>query len=189
MVWLDLAAPLVWTVDGVLSGEECAGLIARIEEAGCVPAPISTGAGFVMRPDVRNNTRVILDDVALARELFGRVAAHVPEQLSGWTVAGANERLRCYRYAEGQRFAPHYDGSFARSPGEVSRLTFMVYLNDDFTGGSTDFPELERRIVPRAGTALLFQHRLLHEGCAVTGGVKYVVRSDVMYRAATGATS
>lgn len=183
MMLVDFSAPLVWTVDGVLTAEECGRLIARIEEAGCAPAPITTGAGFVMRPDIRNNTRVIFDDAPLAHELFGRVAAHVPEQLSGWTVAGANERLRCYRYAEGQRFAPHYDGSFARSPREVSRLTFLVYLNDDFAGGSTDFPELERRIAPRAGTALLFQHRLLHEGCAVTGGVKYVVRSDVMYRA------
>jgi hypothetical protein len=30
--------------------------------------------------------------------------------------------------------------------------------------------------------ALLFQHQLLHEGSEVTSGVKYVVRSDVMYR-------
>jgi hypothetical protein len=28
--------------------------------------------------------------------------------------------------------------------------------------------------------ALLFQHQLLHEGCVVTSGVKYVLRSDVM---------
>ena len=32
--------------------------------------------------------------------------------------------------------------------------------------------------------ALLFQHRLLHEGAEVTAGVKYVVRSDIMYRRA-----
>lgn len=182
MVLLDFSAPLVWTVEEVLGREECASLIARIDGMGCVPAPITTGAGFVMRPDIRNNTRVILDDVPLAADLFGRVASHVPRVLSGWRVAGANERLRCYRYAPGQRFAPHYDGAFARSPSEVSRLTFMIYLNDDFSGGTTDFPDLEKRIVPRAGMALFFQHRLLHEGCAVTDGVKYVLRSDVMYR-------
>jgi hypothetical protein len=32
------------------------------------------------------------------------------------------------------------------------------------------------------GHALLFQHRLLHEGCPVRSGIKYVLRSDVMYR-------
>ena len=36
-------------------------------------------------------------------------------------------------------------------------------------------------MVPRPGMALLFQHRLLHEGCAVESGVQYVLRSDVMY--------
>jgi hypothetical protein len=44
------------------------------------------------------------------------------------------------------------------------------------------FLDLEKRIEPHAGMALLFQHRLLHEGSEVTSGVKYVVRSDVMYR-------
>jgi len=48
---------------------------------------------------------------------------------------------------------------------------------------ATNFLDLERTIEPRAGMALLFQHRLLHEGSEVTDGVKYVVRSDVMYRA------
>jgi predicted 2-oxoglutarate/Fe(II)-dependent dioxygenase YbiX len=181
---VDFSAPLAWTVEGVLSRAECGALIARIDEAGCVPAPITTGAGFVMRPDIRNNTRVIFGDPALAADLFGRVVGRVPEVLADWAVAGANERLRCYRYAPGQRFAPHYDGAFVRSPTERSRLTFLVYLNDDFAGGCTDFPDLEKRVAPRAGMALLFQHHLLHEGCVVTQGVKYVVRSDVMYRAA-----
>jgi hypothetical protein len=29
--------------------------------------------------------------------------------------------------------------------------------------------------------ALVFDHGLIHEGAAVTDGVKYVLRSDVMY--------
>ncbi|MDB5218727.1 MAG: 2OG-Fe(II) Oxygenase [Myxococcaceae bacterium] len=180
---LDVNAPMVWTVPDVLTRDECAALVARIEAAGCVPAPITTGAGFVMRPDIRNNTRVVIDDVALAADLFRRVAAQVPKSVAGWDVVGANERLRCYRYERGQRFAPHYDGAFVRNAGEMSRVTFMLYLNDDFAGGTTDFLELDRRIEPRTGMALFFQHRLLHEGCAVTEGVKYVLRSDLMYRA------
>lgn len=181
-VLLDLAAPMVWTVPEVMSREECRALIARIESAGCVPAPITTGAGFVMRPDIRNNTRVVIDDEALATDLFRRVSAHVPAVLAGCDVVSANERLRCYRYERGQRFAPHYDGAFVRDANEMSRLTFMVYLNDDFVGGTTNFLDLEQCIEPRAGTALFFQHRLLHEGSEVTEGVKYVLRSDVMYR-------
>ncbi len=182
-VFLDLAAPLVWTADDVLSPSECAAAIARIEAAGPEPAPITTGKGFVMRPDIRNNTRVVLDDAPLAAALYDRVLPHLPPVISGWNVCGANERFRCYRYQAGQRFALHYDGAYERSPTEVSRLTFLVYLNDDYAGGTTDFPDHQRRIEPRAGRALFFQHRILHEGCPVTAGVKYVLRSDVMYRA------
>ncbi|MEZ4451764.1 MAG: 2OG-Fe(II) oxygenase [Nannocystaceae bacterium] len=179
---LDLTYPIHWTVEGLLSADECAELIARIEAAGPEAAPITTSRGPVMRPDIRNNDRAILEDAPLAEWLFERVRGHVPAVLGGMEVVGANERLRCYRYDPGQRFAPHYDGAYYRSSDEYSLLTFMVYLNDDFEGGETAFHELGERVIPRAGDALLFQHRVLHEGCAIVRGRKYVVRSDIMYR-------
>ncbi len=175
--------PLVITVDAVLCAEECDQLIARIEAAGPTEAPITTSAGFVMRPDLRNNTRVMFDDPALAATLFERVRAHVPERLEGdWTLCGANERLRCYRYAPGQYFAPHFDGTFTRNSGERSLLTFMVYLNECEAGGHTGILDLDLTIAPKTGCALLFNHHLLHEGARVQRGVKYAVRSDLMYR-------
>jgi predicted 2-oxoglutarate/Fe(II)-dependent dioxygenase YbiX len=99
-----------------------------------------------------------------------------------WHAVGANERLRCYRYQPGQYFAPHFDGAFVRSRGERSLLTFMVYLNAVEGGGATRFPDHEVAFTPRPGAALLFNHMLLHEGAPVTAGVKYAVRSDVMFR-------
>jgi predicted 2-oxoglutarate/Fe(II)-dependent dioxygenase YbiX len=101
----------------------------------------------------------------------------------GWQVHGANERLRFYRYQPGERFNAHYDGSFQRSDRERSLLTFMIYLNGDFEGGETSFLDLGESIKPAPGLALLFQHPILHEGCEVTAGIKYAIRSDVMYRA------
>ncbi len=180
---LDLEMPLVWTVPDLLTPEECSTLITRIEAVGCAPAPITTARGFVMRPDIRNNTRATIDDHDLAKTLFERVRRHVPEVMCGGMRAiGANERFRCYRYEPGQRFAPHFDGAFIRDNDDESLLTLMVYLNEGFTGGETRFLDWDRAVVPRTGMALLFQHRLLHEGAAVVAGVKYVLRSDVMYR-------
>jgi hypothetical protein len=58
----------------------------------------------------------------------------------------------------------------------------MVYLNEKFEGGETVFfVEPEVIIKPRAGSALLFQHPIIHEGSEVRAGVKYVVRTDLMY--------
>ena len=178
---LDLSAPLVFTVADVLGHEECAHMRARIDELGPEDAPITTARGYVMNKNIRNNRRVIIDDVALARDLFERVRPHVPARLFDRRVVGANERFRCYRYDPGQRFAPHFDGCFARDASERSELTFMVYLNEDFGGGTTRFHDYDIDVRPRTGQALLFQHRLLHEGCVVTSGAKYVLRSDVMY--------
>src|SRR5438128_5211616 len=78
---LDHGGPLVFTIDNVLTAGECAALIDRIETIGPTAAPISTAAGFVMRSDVRNNTRVMFDDHALAATLFERVAPHLPQEL------------------------------------------------------------------------------------------------------------
>jgi prolyl 4-hydroxylase len=179
---IDGGAPIAFTVPGVLDADACAEVIARIDALGPEVAPISTGAGFVMRPDIRNNTRVIFDDVPLAARLFSRVLPRLPPSLCGMAPVGANERFRCYRYAPGQKFAAHYDGAFVRNAHEQSVLTFMVYLNESFTGGHTAFLDFDVTAVPRTGSALLFQHRVLHEGCTVDSGVKYVLRSDVMYR-------
>jgi prolyl 4-hydroxylase len=184
---LDLEQPLHFVVDGVLSAAECKELIAVIEESKPTLAPITTARGPLIETDIRNNTRVMFDDPLLAGMLFQRIARHCPPRLKGMEICGANERLRCYKYEPGQRFAPHYDGAFFRSEYEQSLLTYLVYLNDDFEGGETDMISLGEVIQPRPGRALLFQHALLHEGRTVQSGVKYAVRSDVMYRRAVAA--
>jgi predicted 2-oxoglutarate/Fe(II)-dependent dioxygenase YbiX len=87
-----------------------------------------------------------------------------------------------YRYDPGQSFKWHRDGYFERPEGfprQRSRLTYMVYLNDDFEGGETAFRGFE--VTPVKGMALVFHHPVLHQGAAVTRGRKYVVRTDVMY--------
>lgn len=179
---LDLHAPLVWTIDDVLSAAECAEEIARIEALGPEVATINAVGGPRLDTGTRNNDRVIFDDVALAERLFARVRSRLPDRLMGRVPVAANERFRGYRYRPGQRFAPHYDGSFIRNEDERSLLTFMVYLNEGYEGGETDFLELRQKITPRRGQALLFQHFLLHEGCTVRAGQKYALRSDIMYR-------
>lgn len=169
----------IYTLPDVLSADECEEYISMSERAGFGAAPISTFGGEVLRPNVRNNARVMLDDEKIAASLWARVKDEVPVFLNGRQAVGLNERLRFYRYDSGQQFATHMDGSFVRQNGERSLLTFMLYLNDSFEGGETIF--IETTIKPQKGMALIFQHALIHEGAAVISGRKYVLRSDVMY--------
>ena len=181
---LDLKRPLVWTVEDALSANDCAAYIARIESHR--DAEIAPIVGHDGEPEVdlavRNNTRVMWDDEAEANALLERVASSVPPELLDMKLAGANPRLRLYRYAPGQKHGAHWDTVVELPDGVKSLLTLVFYLNDGFEGGATDFPELEKNIVPRAGRALLFQHRILHEATPVLSGTKYVLRTDILYR-------
>jgi len=158
---------------------ECAAHVDRAERAGFAAAPIMTGFREVIAEDVRNNTRVMLDDFVLAALIWERAQAHLPNFLDGRQAIAMNERFRYYRYRPGQRFDWHADAPFCRSNGEVSQLSFIMYLNDDFTGGETAV--MDHVIAPRRGMALFFLHELRHEGRPVKSGTKYVLRTDVMY--------
>jgi predicted 2-oxoglutarate/Fe(II)-dependent dioxygenase YbiX len=172
------------TVADFLSPRECSDFIRMTHDAGYTEAPITTHRGFAMRPDIRNNTRVMVDDVALAARLWERMKRFAPlehPRIGTWRPHGLNERFRFYRYTEGQYFKWHSDGPFIRSEEELSLFTAMVYLNDAFEGGTTDFAD-GPSIVPQRGMLLLFEHSLVHQGAPVHSGFKYVLRTDVMYR-------
>lgn len=171
----------VYTVDGFLSEDECRAYIELGERLGFSAAAIGSGEEARILREARNNDRILLDDAALAARLFEKARPWLPAEIDGWSVCGFNERLRLYRYGHGQYFKWHQDGTFRRSDQEESFLTFMVYLNDDFQGGETRFRW--DRAQPRLGRALVFPHRVSHQGSDVAGGIKYVLRTDVMYRA------
>ena len=135
----------------------------------------------MMAKEVRNNDRVMLDDVELAERLWKKLQPFCPPYVMFHPVVGLNERVRFYRYEKGQRFRWHMDGSYRRQNGEHSRLTFMVYLNDGFEGGETLFQDTT--VEPERGMALVFAHGYLHEGGEVFAGRKYVLRTDIMFAA------
>ena len=152
--------PFIAVVHDFLSRAECAELVQRIECIGPGAAPISLAGGRqVLLPEVRNNDRVMFEDVSLAASLFERLRPALPvrEDTSRLSLRGSRISTR---------------------PGKV----LLLYLSDGFVGGDTLFNDLNLRVIPRTGMALLFEHLILHEGCAVLGGTKYVLRSDVMYR-------
>lgn len=183
--YLDLHHPLYWTVDEALPPELCAAYIDRFRRGAAEVAPIiGEGGRPVVELETRNNTRVMWDDEAEANSLLDRVRAQVPARLMGLELVGANPRLRIYRYAVGERHGAHWDTIVELPDGVRSLLTLVFYLNEGFAGGETDFVELDAKVSPRTGRALLFQHRVLHRACEVHSGDKFVLRTDVLYRPA-----
>lgn len=167
-------APLLWQVEAVYSAAECAEFIALIERAG---PRLATD-----NPIYRDQDRIIRDDPTIADDLYRRLQPQLPAHIGPLARIGLNPRLRMYRYRPGQRFAPHTDHWYRRDERTITLLSVLVYFNEDFEGGETRFSEhLDRTVVPRAGSAVVFQHKLRHEGCEVRRGLKYAMRTDVLY--------
>lgn len=170
----------IFTIDEFWSADECNQFILKSEQIGYEPAAIDTEKGQKVVAHVRNNNRVLYKDLALAIHLWKQVKPFAPKQIGNSSAIGLNELFRFYKYQPGQEFKKHRDQSFIRNSAEASYYTFMIYLNDNYSGGETTFNNLT--IVPKTGTALIFLHDLEHEGSAVTQGTKYVLRTDIMYR-------
>jgi hypothetical protein len=178
----------VFVVEELFAPEECRRLIELSEDLGYEDALVSSPSGQVLRTDVRNNQRVLLDAPELAEQCWDLVRECVPEEWQGWRAVGVNERFRFYRYDPGEQFDWHQDFPYERDNGEQSLLTFMVYLNDGFEGGETSFddscsdePFDAFAVTPVEGMGLFFAHAVWHKGEPVTRGRKYVLRSDVMF--------
>jgi prolyl 4-hydroxylase len=174
--------PEIFTIKNFLSLEECTDLVEKSEAIGYEEATVDVGNGVQrMIKGVRNNERVLYKEPAYATFIWERLKDFAPQGADNRIAVGLNELFRFYKYSPGQRFKMHKDGSFERNRFEASQYTFMIYLNDAYTGGETIFASGEI-IRPETGTALVFHHPLRHEGALLTAGVKYVLRTDIMYK-------
>jgi len=169
----------VWEISNFFSPDECKKWIEFSEKLGYTEATVSLKSGAKMLKGIRNNERLMYTDIDLAQKLWERLKDFCPEIIEGYQAIGLNEQFRFYKYNPQQRFKKHIDGSFERNASEKSIFTFLVYLNEDFEGGETAFNNFS--IIPKTGNALCFLHPQKHEGKILTKGIKYVLRSDVMY--------
>lgn len=176
---LELASE-VWSIENFWSPEKCEKFIARSEKIGYEQAKVDTDKGAIVVESVRNNNRILHNDVELAKLVWDSAKEFAPQSIGLSMAIGLNELFRFYKYQPGQLFKRHSDQSFIRNQYEASYYTFMIYLNDGYQGGETRFENVV--VNPRQGCGLIFLHSLPHEGAEVTQGIKYVLRTDIMYR-------
>ena len=172
----------VFVIEEFLSNQECKNLIAIAEEIGFEEAKVQVEKGVeTLMKSIRNNERILYKNEQLAFELFEKSKDFLVKETENGTLLNLNEMFRFYKYNQGQRFKMHRDGNYVRNECEISYYTFMIYLNDNYEGGETEFQNLFS-IIPKQGDLLVFHHPIKHEGKALISDIKYVLRSDVMYK-------
>lgn len=131
-----------------------------------IPHPIRTSEGTVLGP--------IQQDLVI-HALDRRIAAVTSSRVE------QGEPLTVLRYAPEQQYRLHHDCL----PGEANQrvVTAIVYLNDDYDGGATQFPAIDTQFQGRTGDAILFANTLAdgqvdersrHAGLPVTRGEKWI---------------
>ena len=79
--------------------------------------------------------------------------------------------IEVVRYIPGGFYKAHTDSGLR---SHARYITVVCYLNDDFDGGGTYFPNADYLVVPKQGMAVLFPADYLHQAETVLGGTKYI---------------
>lgn len=180
-------------LDNVFTKEECDSLIKLSEETpeNYEIAKISYDDEQIIDTTCRNNQRWLDFDEKLAQTFFEKIKSYIPIEFEGNPVSCLNERLSFLKYSAGEYFRAHEDGYYIRPDNsEMSFITVQIYLNDvkEEDGGATTFIKdtynriyQDYSVIPKVGRVLLFEHDIEHEGSILKSGLKYCIRTDVMY--------
>lgn len=175
-------------INDVLTLPECHSIIS-VAQPNLIDSQTIGGANSKIR---NSRQHWIPKSDPLAAKLISKVAAmyNIPFENA--------EDLQVVRYHPGQFYKEHHDAccdqnskceEFIKKSGQRI-LTVLVYLNDAFTDGETEFQNLNLRLKAKPGSAIVFHpladkssfcHPLaLHAGLPVTSGEKWI--ANVWFR-------
>jgi len=180
------AAPSIRVLEGFASPAECDWFIARARPRLHRAVVYDDVNGGAKPQDARSNSsaefNVAQSDIVLM---------HLRARIAAACAIDDLEMSSVLHYAPGQEFRPHFDFLDPANLGTLRDLqirgqrgaTFLIYLNEEYEGGETAFPNLDWRFRGRKGDALLFRNltpsgepdrQTLHAGTPPTSGEKWL---------------
>jgi prolyl 4-hydroxylase len=177
--------PRITTVDGLASGHECAHLIALAERQLARGQVSGDDGGFESTGRTGSTAWIPHNTDETTQALCDRIA-----NLVGMPLTHA-ESIQIVHYSPTQEYRPHFDaynllterGRRATRAGGQRMVTALLYLNDDFANGTTQFPKLDIEVEPNTGRLLVFDNCVpdtvtihpnsLHAGMPVADGEKW----------------
>lgn len=174
----------VYVVENFLTPYECDHFISKITEA-----EQSKSRKFVHGCDFYNNKEI---NPELAQFFWNRLETIVPSEFTDvkgklWTKSKPSHFVASAHYKAGDQFDVHTDtGIVDDKDGTIkSKFTTLIYLNDNFEGGETQFFndnfESTVTVTPKMGSLLLFDIDLWHSGLSIVEGDKYWIGVELMY--------
>jgi prolyl 4-hydroxylase len=182
-------SPRIHTIESFMTAEECSWMISLGQPKLARAAVYLNQAAGTQVVSERSNTAAglsLLDKDIVTVFLTARMSNSIGLP-APWFEAPS-----VLHYSPGQEFTPHFDYLSPLIPGQAAELqrggqriaTFLVYLNDGYEGGETDFPRIRYRFKGRTGDALVFGNvdhsggpdaRTMHAGLPPTSGEKWLL--------------
>lgn len=189
-------SPRIFTAENFLSRPACAWLIKQASRR-LHRAEIRQSSDTATVRETRTNS--VAGSSALEPDLVMqltrlRIAATIEQSVNQL------EPTNVLHYDVGQEYGAHYDiirpdeaqnfEADLRAHGQ-RRVTVLVYLNEGYDGGETEFPRIKQRFKGKPGDALIFwnlsaanelERDSLHAGLPVTRGEKWLLSQWVRER-------
>ncbi len=188
--------PRIIVIERFATAQECQWLVARADRGGLQRAKVYRASSTAQVAETRTNREMAFTifnaDVVLSL-IRDRIAAAIGAPVSHFEIA------KLLHYSPGEQFALHADFIEAKTPELARELaqrgqraaTFLIYLNDGYEGGATQFPRLSWQYRGARGDALLFSnvdvagapdYDTVHAGMPPTAGEKWVLSQWIRAR-------
>ncbi len=173
------ADPHIEVVQGLFRPEECR-YIQLLASPWLEPAMIYGPGGSHIRDPHRDSDHMAV--TPMAEDLVIQAVNRCIAEASG-TDYGWGEPLHVLRYRPSQQYRPHHDAHGLGPPEKRRIATALLYLNDAYEGGETNFPEIGVTVRGAIGDLLIFHNltadklpdpRMTHAGLPVTRGEKWL---------------
>ncbi len=115
----------------------------------------------------------------LAPESSMLIPKIVNRLMSCFSGAHSNTRItNIRRLKDGEFMSAHKDGGY---PDSEKTIVFgvAIYLNDDFTGGEINYPDLNISIKPKQSSVVIHDAKLLHQVLPVQSGSRYSITTFI----------
>ena len=182
------SAPRIRVIESFASPDECRWLIKRARHSLKSALVFDLHGSHVLDPGRSNKGTVFtLPDMDLIIEILRTrisAATHIPVSVF--------EPTQVLHYSAGQEFKRHFDYLEPGNPHHSEQLrshgqriaTFLIYLNEDFEGGETEFSQIGLRYRGKTGDAIFWANcdmegrpdsLTLHAGLPPTAGAKWIL--------------
>ena len=178
---------ILLSIKNVIIPHICKNIIDITESIGYKPVSLYTDKDGVEHFDEysRKGLRCIVDDDNFAKQLEEIIFDYIPKTYNNMKYHSINPRFRYLKYDNCGYFARHSDSPYIFDD-KISLITILIYLNCEYTGGyTTFFKDVDDRrgfvLIPETGMICLMDQTIGHKVPPIIKGIKYVVRTELMY--------